>query len=159
MPATLSTQRGIDPAATTPMPRVITLDPSAPTLTWLADRSLAQAVVDSVSEALAELERAGHPPRLLGALRFVLVHHEPTAAGWCRACRRVGWRGLWRRRRFPCVVWRQIRGELLGPLGLGDAHRLRVDSRRSLHDAHRTRPARATMPADIGASLNELHAR
>ncbi len=129
MPSTLPTQRGIDPATTSPMSRVeATLHLSAPTVAWLAERPLAQVMVDSVWESLAELERAGHHPRLLAALRFVLVHHEPTSAGRCRACRRVRWRGLWRRRRFPCVVWRQIRGELLGPLGVGGLHRLRVDS-------------------------------
>ncbi|HKR51660.1 MAG TPA: hypothetical protein VJT72_19170 [Pseudonocardiaceae bacterium] len=74
---------------------------SARTLTWLARRPQARALVDSVWGTLAELQRAGHPPRLLAALRFVLIHHQPTAAGRCRACRRVGWRGLWRPRRFP----------------------------------------------------------
>ncbi len=125
MPPIPPTHRGIDPAATTPTPRAdATLQLSARTLTWLAQRPHARALVDSVWDTLAELQRAGHPPRLLAALRFVLVHHEPTAAGRCRACRRVSWRGLWRRRRFPCVIWRQIRGELLGHLTISDYHRL-----------------------------------
>jgi len=129
MPTALPTQRERDPAVTTPIPRMDdTLQLSARTLAWLAQRPPARTLVDSVWDTLAELERAGHPPRLLAALRFVLVHHEPTPAGRCRACRRVSWRGLWRRRRFPCVVWRQIRGELLGHLAIGGYHRLRVDS-------------------------------
>jgi hypothetical protein len=44
---------------------------------------------------------------------------------------RASWRGLWRRRRFPCVVWRQIRGELLGHLSLSSDHRARTDRGRS----------------------------
>jgi hypothetical protein len=100
---------------------------SARTVAWLAERPLARALVDSVWNRLAELERAGHHRGTIAALRFVLVHHEPLAAGRCRACRRVGWRGLWRRRRFPCVVWRQIRGELLGHLALGGSHRLQTE--------------------------------
>jgi hypothetical protein len=89
---------------------------SARSVAWLAERPGARALVESVWDALAELEKAGHHAGAISALRFVLVHHEPTRAGRCRGCRRVGWRGLWRRRRFPCVVWRQIRGELLGHL-------------------------------------------
>ncbi len=132
MPSTLPTQRGIDlPATTSPSRAEATLHLSAPTVAWLAEHPLARAMVDSVWDTLAELERAGHHPRLLAALRFVLVHHEPTPAGRCRTCRRGSWRGLGRRRRFPCVVWRQIRGELLGPLGVGGMHRRRVDPSRS----------------------------
>jgi hypothetical protein len=101
---------------------------SAQTVAWLAERPLARALVESVWDT-DELERAGHHPRVLAALRFVLVHHEPTPAGHCRACRRVSWLGLWRRRRFPCVVWRQIRGELLGHLTPSGAHRIQTDSR------------------------------
>ncbi|MGH3823604.1 MAG: hypothetical protein ACRDRA_12370 [Pseudonocardiaceae bacterium] len=131
MPATLPTQRERDPAATTPQPRAATTPQlSARTMAWLAQRPLARALVESVWDTLAELERAGQHPRPLAALRFVLVHHEPTPAGRCRACRRLNWRGLWRRRRFPCVVWRQVRGELLGHLAIGGFHRLRVDSGR-----------------------------
>lgn len=124
MPPTLPAPRGIDPAVITPMPRVEAAPQlSARTVAWLAQRPLARSLVDSVWDTLAELERAGHHPRLLGALRFVLIHHEPTGRGRCRACCRVRWRGLWRRRRFPCVVWRQVRGELLGHLAIGGFHR------------------------------------
>ncbi|MGH3934903.1 MAG: hypothetical protein ACRDS1_08015 [Pseudonocardiaceae bacterium] len=133
MPTTPPTQRSIDLAATTPMPRVdATLQLSARTLNWLAQQPHARLVVESVWDTLAELERAGHHPSLLAALRFVLIHHEPTSAGRCRACRRVSWRGLWRRRRFPCVVWRQIGGELLGHLTISGLPRLRVHSSRSV---------------------------
>jgi hypothetical protein len=103
----------------------------ARTVAWLAQRPPARALVLSVWDALAELERAGYHPRPLAALRFVLAHHAPTPAGRCRACRRVSWRGLWRRRRFPCVVWRQVRGELLGHLTPTGAHRRRADGGRS----------------------------
>ncbi|MGH3807637.1 MAG: hypothetical protein ACRDRU_13640, partial [Pseudonocardiaceae bacterium] len=44
------------------------------------------------------------------ALRRVLTAHQPTRAGRCRGCRRTAWR----RRPFPCVVWCQIRFDLLG---------------------------------------------
>jgi hypothetical protein len=77
---------------------------------WLAAHSQARKVVDSVWDTLAELERAGHHPRLIDALRRVLIDHQPTSAGRCRTCRR--WMG--RHRRFPCTVWHQIRGELFG---------------------------------------------
>lgn len=128
MPTTLPTQRDSNPATTTPLPTVdATLHLSARTLSWLAPRPQARLVIDSVWNTLAELERAGHHPRLLAAVRFVLVHHEPSTAGRCRACRRVSWRGLWRRRRFPCVVWRQIRGELLGHLCIRGLHHHRAD--------------------------------
>lgn len=130
MSTSLPTQRERDPAVATPMPTVdATLHLSARTLSWLAQRPHARLVVDSVWDTLTELEAAGHHPRLVAAVQFVLVHHAPTAAGRCRACRRVTWRGLWRRRRFPCVVWRQIRGELLGHLAIGGYHRRRIDSR------------------------------
>src|SRR5262249_20184159 len=100
-PMILSSQR----AAATPIPRAEATPPlPTRTLAWLAERPVAFAVVESVWETLAELEVAGHHPRLLAAVRFVLIHHEPSRAGRCRACRRVSWRGLWRRRRFPCVV-------------------------------------------------------
>ena len=101
---------------------------STRTLAWLAQHPPARLVINSVWDTLAQLERAGHHPRLVAALRFVLIHHQPTRAGRCRACRRVSWRGLWRRRRFPCLVWRQIRGELLGHLTLVGLHRLQTDS-------------------------------
>lgn len=132
MPPTLPTRRTHDPAATTPIPRVdVTLHLSARTLALLASRPLALAVVESVWGTLAELEAAGHHPRLLAAMRFVLIHHEPTRAGRCRACRRESWRAMWRRRPFPCVVWRQIRGELLGHLTIGGGHRSAPADRRS----------------------------
>jgi hypothetical protein len=115
MPPALPTQRERDPAAAPLL--------SVRTLAWLAEHPVALAVVESVGDTLAELEADGHHPRLLAALRFVLVHHEPTRMGRCRACRRVSWRGWWRRRRFPCLVWRQIRAELVGPLVLGGVHR------------------------------------
>lgn len=90
---------------------------SARTVAWLAEHPDAQAVVSSVWTTLTELERAGQHPGTLAALRFVLIHHQPpTRTGCCPRCRRLTWRQLWRRRRFPCVVWRQIRGELLGHL-------------------------------------------
>jgi hypothetical protein len=119
-------------AAALPMPQA-QVTPLLPTrtLAWVAERPAACAVVESVWVTLAELEVAGHPPRLLAAMRFVLIHHEPTRAGRCRACRRASWRGLWRRPRFPCVVWCQIRGELLGHLTIAGGHRLRVESDRN----------------------------
>jgi hypothetical protein len=130
MPTTPSAApRERDPAATMALRVETTLSLSTRTVAWLAEGPLARVVVESVWDTLAELERAGHHPGLLAAVRFVLVHHEPTRLGRCRACRRVSWRGLWRRRRFPCVVWRQIRGELLGHLSLGDDHRVRPDCR------------------------------
>lgn len=112
MPTVSTTHHWTDSAAaTTPMPRVdVTLHLSAPTVAWLADHSQARKLVDSVWDTLAELERAGHHPRPIAALRRVLAHHQPTPTGRCSTCRR--WKG--RRRRFPCTVWHQIRGELLG---------------------------------------------
>lgn len=52
-----------------------------------------------------------------------LTHHRPTSGGRCRTCRRFSWRHLWRRRGFPCMVWHQIRGELLGVFAGGGRHR------------------------------------
>jgi hypothetical protein len=123
MPTALTAQRGIDQAAsTTPIPRLdVTLQLSARTVAWLADRPRARELVGSVWDKLAELERAGHHPGAIAALRFVLIHHQPPSpTGRCRSCRRFTWRRLWRRRSFPCMVWRQVRGELLGPLASGD---------------------------------------
>ena len=128
MPTTLPTQRGIDPAAATPPTMDTTLHLSARTLSWLAEHPVARALVDSVWETLHKREAAGHHAGTIAALRFVLVHHEPTPAGRCRACRRVSWHGLWRQRRFPCVVWRQIHGELLGHLTASGFHRRRAGS-------------------------------
>ncbi|MGH3781839.1 MAG: hypothetical protein ACRDRO_14755 [Pseudonocardiaceae bacterium] len=81
---------------------------SAPGVTWLADHPHARNVVQSVWDTLAELEQSGYYPGAIAALRLVLAHHQPTPAGRCRACRR--WRC--RRRRFPCIVWHQIRAAL-----------------------------------------------
>ena len=64
MPTTLPTQHEHDPAATTPLPRVdATLDLSARTLSWLAQRPHARLVVDSVWDTQTELEASGHHPR------------------------------------------------------------------------------------------------
>jgi hypothetical protein len=82
MPTTLPTQRGIEAAATTPMPTVdATLDLSARTLSWLAQRPQARLVVDSVWDTLTELEAAGHHRRLLAAVRFVLATTSPPRRG------------------------------------------------------------------------------
>ncbi len=110
---------GSDPVSSTiPLPRVGTTL-SASTASWLAEHPAAREVVCSVWSTLTELERAGQHPGTLTALRFVLIHHQPpTRTGRCPTCRRHNWRQLWRRRQFPCVVWRQIRGELLGHLTL-----------------------------------------
>ncbi|HEY6289558.1 MAG TPA: hypothetical protein VIW48_08940 [Nitrospiraceae bacterium] len=58
MPTALTAQRGIDPAAsTTPIPRVdVTLQLSARTVAWLADRPRARELVGSVWDKLTELE-------------------------------------------------------------------------------------------------------
>jgi hypothetical protein len=45
-------------------------------MAWLAQRPLARALVESVWNALTELERAGHHPRPLAALRFVLIDSD-----------------------------------------------------------------------------------
>lgn len=90
---------------------------SAPTVTWLGEHLDAREMVSSVWTTLTELERAGQHAGAIAALRFVLIHHQPpTRTGRCPTCRRFTWRHLWRRRPFPCAVWRQIRGELLGHL-------------------------------------------
>ena len=122
MPTALTAQHGIDQAAsTTQIPQVdVTLQLSARTVAWLADRPRARELVDSVWDKLAELEQAGHHLGTIAALRFVLIHHQPPSpTGRCRTCPRYTWRRLWRRRPFPCMVWRQVRGELLGPLASG----------------------------------------
>lgn len=55
-------------ALTRDLPRVdATLHLSDSTLAWLAECPLARALVDSVWDTLAELERAGHHPLLFGA--------------------------------------------------------------------------------------------
>jgi hypothetical protein len=119
MPMTPPTGHANDPAASTIPILGADTTLSAPTVTWLAQHPDAREVISSVCTTLTQLERAGQHPGTLAALRFVLIHHQPpTRTGRCPACRRQGWRHLWRRRRFPCVVWRQIRGELLGHLTL-----------------------------------------
>ncbi|MGH3924401.1 MAG: hypothetical protein ACRDTT_16325 [Pseudonocardiaceae bacterium] len=93
-------------------------------MAWLADHPHARELVRSVWDELAKLERAGQHADTIAALRVVLVHHQPpTAAGRCRTCRRFTWRNLWRRPPFPCIVWHQIRGELLGPFAGRGHHR------------------------------------
>ncbi|MBV9012935.1 MAG: hypothetical protein JO272_12955 [Pseudonocardiales bacterium] len=84
---------------------------SARTLSWLADRPHERRVVRSVWDTLTELERTGYHAGAIAALRRILTDHQPTSAGRCRTCRRFT-----KRRRFPCIVWHQIRDELL--LGL-----------------------------------------
>ena len=107
------TERGDDPAASiTPIPRVdATRQLSTQTVAWLANHPPARKLVRSVWDKLTELERADQHPEAIAALRRVLTYHQPTSAGRCRNCRR--W--TWRRPPFPCVVWHQVRGELLGP--------------------------------------------
>ncbi|MGH3709120.1 MAG: hypothetical protein ACRDRQ_13695 [Pseudonocardiaceae bacterium] len=88
------------------------------TVSWLAGHAHtpARTVVRSVWDKLAELERAGHHPDPIAALRSMLTAHQPTSAGRCRTCRRSTWRRGWRRRAFPCTVWHQARCQLLGVL-------------------------------------------
>jgi hypothetical protein len=112
MATTRDIQRGIDPAvATTAMPGMdAALNLSTRTVAWLAEHPPARKFARSVWDKLTELERAGHRPDTIHALRQVLADHRPTAAGRCRACRR--WK--WRRRRFPCIVWHEIGSKLPG---------------------------------------------
>lgn len=99
-------------------------DRRSSTVSWLAEHPNAQEVVNSVCNTLAELERASHHPGTLAALRFVLIGHQlPTRTGRCPACPRLSWHQLWRRRPFPCPVWRQIRSELLGHLTIANHRR------------------------------------
>ncbi len=91
---------------------------SSQTIAWLAEYPHARRVVRSVWGKLTELERAGQHPGAIAALRRVLTDHQPTPAGRCRTCQRRAWR----RRRFPCIVWHQVRGELLGLFASGDHH-------------------------------------
>ena len=88
------------------------------TLAWLADHPRARQVVRPVWDTLTELERAGQHRGAIDALRGVLNQHQPTAAGRCRTCRRV----IGRRRPFPCIVWHQIRIDLLGLFADGGRH-------------------------------------
>jgi hypothetical protein len=55
----------------------VTLQLSTQTVAWLADRPRPRELVGSVWDTLTDLERAGHHPRTIAALRFVLVHHQP----------------------------------------------------------------------------------
>lgn len=89
---------------------------STQTAAWLANHPRARRFVGSVWDTLNELERAGHHPGAIAALRHVLIFHQPTPAGRCRTCR--DWTS--RRRSFPCVVWHQIRGDLLGLFASAD---------------------------------------
>jgi hypothetical protein len=120
MPAPPFTGRaGCDPMPTTTLLPRTGMTLSARTVSWLAEHPDAHKMVSSVWTTLTALEKTGQHPGILAALRFVLIHHQPPSrTGRCPACRRHSWRHLWRRRRFPCVVWRQVRGELLGHLTL-----------------------------------------
>jgi len=111
-------------------------DLPARTLEWLEDRPHQRWFVRAVWEQLAELERVGYHTGAIDALRSVLLDHQPaTRAGRCRRCRRFTWRHrvIWRyhlfplpwcRRRFPCLVWSQIGGELLEHPAEHGRHRL-----------------------------------
>ncbi len=90
----------------------------------------------------------GQHPGTLAALRFVLIHHQPpTRNGCCPTCRRQSWRHLWRRRRFPCVIWRQIRGELLGHLTIAGTPPLSTE-----HIIAQLEQLRELLPAPVGQS-------
>lgn len=103
----------------------MTLQLSAQAWERLADRPRKHALVGAVWDTLAELETlgGGHDLGLVAALRFVLVHHQPDGLGRCGACRRKTACHLWRRRSWPCVVWRQVHYELIGPFAGGGHHR------------------------------------
>jgi hypothetical protein len=93
-------------ASATEMPGMaVALQLSARTLAWLAEHPPARKFAHSVWDKITELERAGHRPGTIHALRQVLADHGPSSTGRCRACRR---RRGWRRRRFPCIVWHEI---------------------------------------------------
>ncbi|MGH3781950.1 MAG: hypothetical protein ACRDRO_15340 [Pseudonocardiaceae bacterium] len=88
---------------------------SAQTLAWLAERPAIRTMVRRVWDTLTELERVGHDPGALAALRVVLLAHQPpTRAGRCRACPRFSWRRWWRRPAFPCGVWISTHFQLQG---------------------------------------------
>jgi hypothetical protein len=80
---------------------------------WLREHVSEHRIIRSVMTALADLQAAGCPPGAINALRRILACHQPTARGRCRTCH---YRWL-RHRPFPCVVWMQVRGELLGAFG------------------------------------------
>lgn len=121
MSTTIATERGSDPAgSTTPMARVDAARRlSTRTVAWLADHPQARRFVSSVWDKLTELERSGQYPGAIDALRRVLIQHEPTSAGRCRTCRRV----TGRRRPFPCIMWHQIRFDVLGLFAGAARHR------------------------------------
>jgi hypothetical protein len=54
----------------------VTLHLSTQILAWLADRPHARKLVALVWDTLTNLERAGHHPGAIAALRFILVHHR-----------------------------------------------------------------------------------
>jgi hypothetical protein len=113
---------------------------------WLAEHPDAREVVSSVWTTLNALERTGHHLGTIAALRFVLIHHQPpTRTGCCPTCRRHGWRQRWRRRRFPCLIWRQIRGELLGHLTIA-----RTPSLSTEHVIAQLQQLRELLPAPEG---------
>jgi hypothetical protein len=102
------------------VPRVdAALHLSPQTVAWLGDHPQARQFVGSVWAKLTELERAGQFPAAIDALRRVLTNHQPTSTGRCRTCRRV----TGRRRPFPCIVWHQIRFDLLGLFAGAGRHR------------------------------------
>ncbi|MGH3974485.1 MAG: hypothetical protein ACRDS9_14335, partial [Pseudonocardiaceae bacterium] len=85
-------------------------------VTWQRIRADPRAarLVKPVWSRLDELERAGHDPGALAALRYTLTLHQPTHRGTCRFCRWRSWPIGWWRRRWPCATWIQVRAELFG---------------------------------------------
>jgi hypothetical protein len=70
----------------------------------LAGRPRRGNPVGAVWSRLDELDRAGNDPALVGALRAVLLPHQPSRGGRCPVCpTRWG-----RRRRWPCIVWHRV---------------------------------------------------
>ncbi len=55
---------------------------------WLADLPRHGNPVGAVWRRLAELERAGHDPAVIAALRSLLLRHQPPRHGRCPACPR-----------------------------------------------------------------------
>lgn len=96
---------------------------SAETWERIEEWPWARDLVESVWARLDTLERDGHDPGTVAALRFVLEHHQPTSTGRCRACRPGGCQHLWRRRPWPCTVWMQIHYELVGSFAGCGHHR------------------------------------
>lgn len=88
---TAPSQHASDPSVIPLMPRVEAMPRlSVQTLVWLARHPGASAVAESVWGMLDELHEAGQHQGLIGALKFALIAHQPTAAGRCRGCRRKG---------------------------------------------------------------------